>query len=73
MSCGQPSSAFMKETFIVAPGAHGLTREVENLGSEAECDILPARWILPGGAIAVASELSFRAFHIQDSRFEGDE
>jgi len=47
---------FMKKTFIVAPGAHSLTREVEDLGSEAKCDILPARWVVPGGAISVASK-----------------
>jgi len=26
---------FMEEAFIVAPGAHGLAREVENFGREA--------------------------------------
>ena len=26
---------FMKEAFIVAPGAHRLTREIEDLGSKA--------------------------------------
>ena len=26
---------FMEEAFIVAPGAHRLTREIEDLGSEA--------------------------------------
>ena len=26
---------FMEEAFIVAPGAHRLAREIENLGSEA--------------------------------------
>ena len=31
---------------------------------------MPARWVLPGGAVAVTSKLSFRALHIKDSRFK---
>ena len=34
---------------------------------------MPARWILPGGTISVASKLSFRALHIQDTRFKRNE
>ena len=33
---------------------------------------MSARWGLPGGAISVTSKLSFRALHIQNSRFEGN-
>ena len=59
----------MEEAFIVAPGAHGLAREIEDFGSEAWRDILPARRVQPGDAISVTNKLSFRSFHIQNSCF----
>jgi len=49
---------FMEKAFLVPPLTEGLAREVENLGSKAKRNILPARRVVSDSPVLVTSELS---------------
>ena len=49
---------FVKKAFIVARLIKELAREVENLGSKAKRNILPARRVVSDRPVLVTSELS---------------
>ena len=46
---------FMKKAFIVPLLTKGFARKVENLGSKANLNILPARGVVSGSSVLVTS------------------